>query len=141
MCGIAGIYSVSGGVSKEPLEIMSKRLEHRGPDGCGIKIFDKCGLVHRRLSIIDLSENASQPMCNEDETLWLVFNGEIYNFLELREILIEKGHTFRSETDSEVIIHSYEEWGSDCTKKFNGMWAFALYDTKTGKLFCSRDRF
>ena len=69
MCGIAGIYSVSGGVSKEPLEIMSKRLEHRGPDGCGIKIFDKYGLVHRRLSIIDLSENASQPMCNEDETL------------------------------------------------------------------------
>ena len=67
MCGIAGIYSVSGGVSKEPLEIMSKRLEHRGPDGCGIKIFDKCGLVHRRLSIIDLSENASQPMCNEDD--------------------------------------------------------------------------
>ncbi|MBP5475182.1 MAG: asparagine synthase (glutamine-hydrolyzing), partial [Methanomicrobium sp.] len=120
---------------------MSKRLEHRGPDGCGIKIFDKCGLVHRRLSIIDLSENASQPMCNEDETLWLVFNGEIYNYPELRAILIERGHTFRSETDSEVIIHSYEEWGADCTKKFNGMWAFAIYDTKTGKLFCSRDRF
>ncbi|MBQ3718809.1 MAG: asparagine synthase (glutamine-hydrolyzing) [Methanomicrobium sp.] len=141
MCGIAGIYSVSDGVSKEYLEIMSKRLEHRGPDGCGIKIFDKCGLVHRRLSIIDLSENASQPMCNEDETLWLVFNGEIYNYPELRAILIERGHTFRSETDSEVIIHSYEEWGTDCTKKFNGMWAFALYDTQTGKLFCSRDRF
>lgn len=141
MCGIAGIYSESGGISKESLEIMSKRLEHRGPDGCGIKIFDKCGLVHRRLSIIDLSENASQPMCNEDETLWLVFNGEIYNYLELRENLIERGHTFRSETDSEVIIHSYEEWGADCTKKFNGMWAFAIYDTKTGKLFCSRDRF
>ena len=141
MCGIAGIYSVSDGVSKESLEIMSKRLEHRGPDGCGIKIFDKCGLVHRRLSIIDLSDNASQPMCNEDETIWLVFNGEIYNYPELRAILIERGHTFRSETDSEVIIHSYEEWGPDCTKKFNGMWAFALYDTKTGKLFCSRDRF
>ena len=141
MCGIAGIYSVSDGVSKESLEIMSKRLEHRGPDGCGIKIFDKCGLVHRRLSIIDLSDNASQPMCNEDETIWLVFNGEIYNYPELRAILIERGHTFRSETDSEVIIHSYEEWGSGCTKKFNGMWAFALYDTKTGKLFCSRDRF
>lgn len=141
MCGIAGIYSESGGISKESLEIMSKRLEHRGPDGCGIKIFDKCGLVHRRLSIIDLSENASQPMCNEDETLWLVFNGEIYNYPELRAILIERGHTFRSETDSEVIIHSYEEWGPDCTKKFNGMWAFAIYDTKTGKLFCSRDRF
>ncbi len=141
MCGIAGIYSESGVVSEKYLEIMSERLGHRGPDGCGIKIFDKCGLVHRRLSIIDLSEKASQPMCNEDETLWLVFNGEIYNYPELRENLIELGHIFHSETDSEVILHSYEEWGSDCTKKFNGMWAFVLYDTKTGGLFCSRDRF
>ena len=141
MCGIAGIYSESGSVSESFLSIMSEKLSHRGPDGCGLKVFERCGLVHRRLSIIDLSEKASQPMPNEDETLWLVFNGEIYNYRELRKILTECGHIFYSETDSEVIVHSYEEWGMECVKKFNGMWSFALYDLKKDEIFCSRDRF
>ena len=97
--------------------------------------------AHRRLSILDLSELGHQPMSNEDESIWLVFNGEIYNYMELRDELISYGHIFRSHTDTEVIIHAYEEWGENCLEKFNGMWAFALYDFNTDKLFCARDRF
>jgi asparagine synthase (glutamine-hydrolysing) len=99
------------------------------------------GLAHRRLSIIDLSEAARQPMTNEDGTLWLVFNGEIYNFIELRKELGGKGHTFRSDGDTEVILHAYEEWGKECLSRFNGMWAFAVWDSRKQELFCARDRF
>ncbi|WOF17196.1 asparagine synthase (glutamine-hydrolyzing) [Methanoplanus sp. FWC-SCC4] len=141
MCGIAGIYSEKGKINSDILKDMAKALSHRGPDGEGFYISVNVGLAHRRLSIIDLSESGKQPMSNEDETLWLVFNGEIYNYMELREDLINLGHKFHSKTDSEVIIHAYEEWGSDCTKHFNGMWAFALYDNKNDEMFCSRDRF
>ena len=141
MCGIAGIYSDKNEADPTLLATMSSRLIHRGPDGEGTYLRGSVGLAHRRLSIIDLSEMAAQPMTNEDETLWLVFNGEIYNFPELREELIRTGHTFRSHTDSEVILHAYEEWGPECVNRFNGMWAFALYDQTEDVLFCSRDRF
>jgi len=142
MCGIAGQYCLDGGTpDKELLGEMSRRLSHRGPDGIGTHIRGSTGLVHRRLAIIDLSEDGLQPMTNEDSTLWIVFNGEIYNYIELREELVAKGHLFHSASDTEVILHAYEEWGAECLPRFNGMWAFALFDEKTGTLFCARDRF
>ncbi|PKG33357.1 asparagine synthase (glutamine-hydrolyzing) [Methanoregula sp.] len=141
MCGIAGHYCLDG---KAPdsnlLAAMAERLAHRGPDGEGLKICGSTGLVHRRLAIIDLTDEGLQPMTNEDGTLWLVFNGEIYNYVELREELLEKGHCFHSNSDTEVILHSYEEWGEACLSRFNGMWAFALWDGKKEQLFCARDR-
>jgi asparagine synthase (glutamine-hydrolysing) len=142
MCGIAGVFLTSGGeVDPALLGRMSERIRHRGPDGEGTHIDGPVGLAHRRLAIIDLSDAAGQPMTNEDGTLWLVYNGEIYNYLELREELAKKGHTFRSEGDTEVILHAYEQWGKNCIKRFNGMWAFALWDSKKEELFCARDRF
>ncbi len=98
-------------------------------------------LASRRLAILDLSPAGHQPMCNEDQTLWIVHNGEIYNFRDLRKELLASGHRFTSETDTEVILNAYEEWGSECLRRFNGMWAFAIWDVHSGKLFCSRDRF
>jgi asparagine synthase (glutamine-hydrolysing) len=142
MCGIAGQYCFGGGKpDTELLSRMSRLLAHRGPDGEGTKIFGSAGLVHRRLAIIDLSEDAHQPMTSEDGTLWLVFNGEIYNYIELRKELAAKGHRFASASDTEVILHAYEEWGTDCLRHFNGMWAFAIWDEKNQRLFCARDRF
>ncbi|MDO9325981.1 MAG: asparagine synthase (glutamine-hydrolyzing) [Methanoregula sp.] len=142
MCGIAGQYSLDG---KEPdkklLSVMSERLAHRGPDGVGIHTNGPVALAHRRLAIIDLSDEGHQPMTSEDQTLWLVFNGEIYNFIELREELMQKGHRFHSKSDTEVILHAYEEWGHECLNRFNGMWAFALWDGQRQELFCARDRF
>lgn len=141
MCGIAGQYVFSG---HRPdislLKKMSDSLVHRGPDDSGIYSDDKAGLVHRRLSIIDLSPEGRQPMANEDDTLWLVFNGEIYNYMELRDELANLGHTFRTKTDSEVIIHAFEEWGHECLNRFNGMWSFAIWNIKKKELFCARDR-
>lgn len=141
MCGIAGQYCFNGR-TPDPglLARMSARLAHRGPDGEGSRICGTVGLVHRRLSIIDLSQEGLQPMTNEDGTLWLVFNGEIYNFIELRDELVKKGHRFHSQSDTEVILHAYEEWGVGCLPLFNGMWAFALWDDKKQQLFCARDR-
>ncbi len=98
-------------------------------------------LANRRLSIIDLSPAGHQPMCNENRTIWVVHNGEIYNFHELRKDLQERGHQFVSDTDTEVIVHAYEEWGRNCLSRFNGMWAFCIWDARNNKLFCSRDRF
>ncbi len=138
MCGIVGIYSKKG-IDKEEVKGATEILQHRGPDGFGYYFDDKIALGHRRLKIIDLSENAKQPMCNEDESLWLVFNGEIYNFQELRKEL-EGKHEFKSKSDSEVILHAYEEWGPACLEKFNGMWAFAIWNTKEKELFLARDR-
>jgi asparagine synthase (glutamine-hydrolysing) len=141
MCGIAGQYCLDG---REPdaslLAEMSERLVHRGPDSDGTRVHGSVGLVYRRLAIIDLSEDGSQPMTSEDGTLWLVFNGEIYNYIELREELVLKGHRFHSKSDSEVILHAYEEWGDGCLERFNGMWAFAIWDEKRERLFCARDR-
>lgn len=142
MCGIAGQYCYNGGQpDRRLLAAMSERLAHRGPDGEGSHVSERIGLIHRRLSIIDLSPDGLQPMTNEDRSLWLVFNGEIYNFVELREELVKKGHVFYSRSDTEVILHAYEQWGRDCLSRFNGMWAFALWDEKKQELFCARDRF
>ncbi len=141
MCGIAGQLHRSGGTADRDLILrMSDLLRHRGPDGDGIHIDGAVGLAHRRLAIIDLSEEGRQPMENEDGTLWLVFNGEIYNYRELMEELISCGHKFRSSADTEVILHAYEEWGRGCLQRFNGMWAFALWDSRKKELFCARDR-
>ncbi|HSA37769.1 MAG TPA: asparagine synthase (glutamine-hydrolyzing) [Methanoregula sp.] len=142
MCGIAGQYCFEGQVpDRELLARMSEQLIHRGPDGEGTEVRGCTGLVHRRLAIIDLSDEGLQPMTNEDKTLWLVYNGEIYNYPELREELIGRGHRFHSQSDAEVILHAYEEWGTGCLQRFNGMWAFALWDESTQQLFCARDRF
>jgi asparagine synthase (glutamine-hydrolysing) len=141
MCGIAGQYCLDGrDPDKALLAAMSERLAHRGPDGEGTRICGSVGLVHRRLAIIDLSTEGLQPMTNEDGTLWLVFNGEIYNYPELRDELVVKGHRFHSHSDTEVILHAYEQWGTECLSRFNGMWAFALWDGKQEQLFCARDR-
>ena len=142
MCGIAGIW---GEADEELIRRMTETISHRGPDDCGIKVFTSPGqavsLGHRRLSIIDLSAAGHQPMPNEDETIWIVFNGEIYNFPELRKQLLAAGHQFRSRTDTEVLIHGYEEWGIDFVSKLNGIFAFALWDTKRAALHLVRDRY
>ena len=142
MCGIAGLFNLGEGpVSAEHLERMSDLLQHRGPDDKGLWINGPVGLAHRRLSIIDLSTRARNPMPNEDGSVWLIFNGEIYNYKDFRSDLLRRGHVFRSETDSEVIIHLYEEMGADCVAELNGMFAFALWDERNRRLLLARDRF
>jgi len=118
---------------------MCGALRHRGPDEFGVYRDQRAGLAHARLSIIDLA-GGQQPLCNEDESLWLVFNGEIFNYLELRQELLAAGHRFRTRSDTEVIVHAYEEWGEAAFDRFNGQWAVALYDRRTAKLVLSRDR-
>lgn len=141
MCGIAGLVNLHGEPSNVALlERMAAELRHRGPDAHGVQALGQAGIAHTRLSIIDLSGGA-QPMHNEDATLWITFNGEIFNFVELREELLKAGHRFATKSDTEVIIHAYEEWGPDCVKRFNGQWAFVLWDTHKRELFASRDRF
>jgi asparagine synthase (glutamine-hydrolysing) len=140
MCGIAGLFRINDSVTENEMIGMTNSIKHRGPDGYGIKLFEKGGIGHRRLSIIDL-EAGKQPMCNEDETIWITFNGEIYNFLELYAQLKNAGHTFKTKSDTEVIIHGYEQWGYDIVKKLRGMFSFALVDTKNKKVFCARDNF
>lgn len=116
-------------------------IEHRGPDGFGIWQEEGTTLGHRRLSILDLSEGGSQPMSYANERYWMTFNGEIYNFIEIRNELVQKGYTFRSESDSEVILASFVEWKEKCVERFNGMWTFAIWDREEKRLFISRDRF
>lgn len=142
MCGICGtVYrDQQRKVDGMQLEAMSSLLHHRGPDDAGIYIRGHVGLAHRRLSIIDLSPAGHQPMANEDESIWIVFNGEIYNYPDIRDRLLDKGHTFRSHTDTETIIHLYEEKGESCVENLRGMFAFALWDEKRHRLFCARDR-
>ena len=141
MCGIAGQFALDGGEADAALvKAMADRLRHRGPDDEGGHVSGPVGLAHRRLAIIDLSGEGRQPMANEDGSLRIVFNGEIYNFPELREELLAAGHRFATATDTEVILHAYEEWGRDCLARFNGMWAFALWDERRRELFCARDR-
>ena len=142
MCGIAGLYNLAGEpVSAEHVQRMCALLKHRGPDDSGRWADGPVALGHRRLSIIDLSPRARNPMPNEDENIWLIFNGEIYNYKDLRRDLIDRGHRFRSETDSEVVIHLYEEMGLDCVAELNGMFAFALWDQPNRRLLLARDRF
>ena len=144
MCGIAGIYgSLSPGMRQKGLHILSGGLAHRGPDGCGNYEDDRIGFVHRRLSIIDLSSNGDQPLYNEDKSIVLICNGEIYNYQMLRSELLNKGHQFRSNSDSEVILHLYEENKNDPEKilsRLTGMFAFALWDINEKKLLVARDR-
>lgn len=143
MCGIVGMLGFKAPVDVQEFKEMRDSLSHRGPDDAGLWINKEqnIALGHRRLSFLDLSESGRQPMSNEDETLWLTFNGEIYNYLELRKILQAKGHSFKSGTDSEVIIHGYEEWGAGVLQKLKGMFAFGLYDSNKRELMLARDRF
>jgi len=136
MCGINGFNWKDESLVKA----MNDSIKHRGPDDSGYYTDDSISLGHRRLSVIDLSKAGHQPMSNEDGSIWIVHNGEIYNFKEIRKILEKKGFKFKSNTDTEVIIHSYQEWGKNCVKKFNGMWAFCIYDKKEHRLILSRDR-
>jgi asparagine synthase (glutamine-hydrolysing) len=140
MCGIAGLFRTSKPVDEQELIAMTDSLKHRGPDGYGVKLFDKGGIGHLRLAIIDLATGA-QPICNEHETVWITFNGEIYNFEELRDQLKVFGHHFKTNSDTEVIVHGYEQWGYDIVKKMRGMFAFAIVDVKKQLVFISRDHF
>jgi asparagine synthase (glutamine-hydrolysing) len=168
MCGIVGIYRFKEKAEPGGIKKMADILIHRGRDDEGFLAVDfELGqaypltgkdskvqgmrvdefrrpvhlfLGHRRLSIIDLSPAGHQPMGNEDGSVWIVYNGEVYNYLEIRKELESLGHRFRSRTDTEVILHSYEEWGKECLKRFNGMWAFAILDLREKQIFCSRDR-
>ncbi|HSB70239.1 MAG TPA: asparagine synthase (glutamine-hydrolyzing) [Candidatus Methylomirabilis sp.] len=142
MCGIGGklYFDPARPVEREILARMNAVQAHRGPDDAGVFCAGPIGLVHRRLSIIDLSPAGHQPMPNEDETVWIVFNGEIYNFQELRPDLLRRGHRFRSQSDTEVILHLYEEHGTDCLAFLRGMFAFAIWDAPRRQLFLARDR-
>ena len=165
MCGITGILSFDKDLSV--INRMTAALQKRGPDGSGVLYSDISGentdwsyfgpkelpdltpqnrnmvlaLGHTRLSIIDINERSSQPMCSADARYWIVYNGEIFNYIELRKELIDAGYEFKTESDTEVVINAYDYWGVDCLNKFNGMWAFCIYDKIAQKLFLSRDRF
>lgn len=136
MCGICGFNWDDQVLLKKMMSI----LTHRGPDDAGYYTDESVSLGHTRLSIIDLSEKGRQPIHNEDESIWITYNGEIYNFKELRKDLEKTGHRFYSNTDTEVIVHSYEEYGQDCIRKFNGCFAFAIWDSNKKELFLARDR-
>lgn len=141
MCGIAGIYNFDSfkSVHEGLLKRMTDALVHRGPDDEGFYCSGPIGLGHRRLSIIDLA-GGHQPLANEDETVWIVFNGEIYNFGELHDELVKKGHVFKTRSDTEVIVHLYEEEGENCFKRLRGMFAVAIWDARNRKLLLARDR-
>jgi len=141
MCGICGklYFDSQRPVDRNDLSRMMEVIHHRGPDDAGIYLSGAIGLGHKRLSIIDLS-TGKQPISNENGTVWIVFNGEIYNYQELRVKLVQKGHIFTSQTDTEVIVHLYEEYGADCVAKLRGMFAFAIWDENNETLFLARDR-
>lgn len=142
MCGIAGYIARRGrAVDRDRLAAMCAAVSHRGPDGTGLTITGSVGLGHRRLSIFDLSADGAQPMFDPQSGRSIIFNGAIYNYLELRADLANKGRRFYTGTDTEVILAAYDTWGSDCVNHFNGMWAFAIHDPQAGIVFCSRDRF
>ena len=141
MCGIAGkVVFDQSVVDQHDVRRMCNTLVHRGPDAEGIHVGPGVGLGQRRLSVIDLSDAAIPPLASEDETLWIVFNGEIYNYRELRQELLARGHRFRTATDTEVLLHLYEEEGEECLTKLRGMFAFAIWDTRSQTLFAARDR-
>ena len=142
MCGIAGFVDFTGNSSREILSGMTDVLGHRGPDGSGLAVFEEdnfvVGLGHRRLSIIDLSSAAAQPMMYKN---WhIVYNGEVFNYVEIREELRRNGHVFETNSDTEVILHAFEEWGAEMVHRFTGMFALVIYDSASKKLFCLRDR-
>lgn len=140
MCGIAGMLKLNGSqADRGQLDRMIATLHHRGPDASGIHISGAAGLAHARLSIIDL-KSGGQPMSSVDGRLWITFNGEIFNYIELRDELLKKGHSFATRSDTEVILNAYREYGEDCVNYFNGQWAFAIWDATEEKFFLSRDR-
>lgn len=141
MCGICGVVSFNpdGGVNRDILQRMNQTLHHRGPDDEGYYQDAQASLAMRRLSIIDL-HTGKQPIANENSNVWTVYNGEIYNFKHVRAILEQRGHIFKTQTDTEVIVHAYEEYGDECVKHFNGMFAIALWDARRGRFFMARDR-
>lgn len=139
MCGIFGSIDVN--LTKEKVDYCVDTLAHRGPDGRGVWSYNNVNLAHRRLAIIDLSDNGTQPMSYEGERYWITYNGEIFNYPEIKAELIAKGYSFESSCDTEVLLASYVCWGKECVKKFNGMWAFAIYDKEKNELFLSRDRY
>ena len=141
MCGIAGIFHLETAKPVDPDRVkrMTDAIAHRGPDGSGIWTAPGVGLGHRRLSIIDL-DGGAQPMLSDDGVLTLSFNGEIYNFRELRVELEAAGHAFRTDSDSEVILHGWRHWGPECVSHFHGMFAFAIYDARIKQMFLARDR-
>lgn len=142
MCGISGVFALAGPLAPEArvaLRAMNGAMRHRGPDGDGFFDHRSASLGHRRLAIIDRA-GGHQPMANEDESCWIVFNGEIYNHRELRPYLESKGHRFRTSSDTEVILHAYEEFGTACVDELEGMFAFAIHDARRGELFAARDR-
>ena len=161
MCGIAGIFRRGGSDDADPsrLVAMTDAIVHRGPDDFGyltlsqrtgdyaigqdVRRCNECNVLlgNRRLTIVDLSAKGRQPIANETRDVFITFNGEIYNHHDLRRELLDRGHIFESATDTEVIVHAYEEWGEECVARFNGMWAFAIWDQRQRQLFCSRDRF
>jgi len=142
MCGIVGIFNLSGEpVSPVILRTMTDAIKHRGPDSEGFYVDSFIGLGHRRLSIIDLSRSGHQPMTTEDKQVVITYNGEIYNFLELRLELQTLGHQFQSRSDTEVVLKGYVQWGTNCVHRFNGMFAFAIWDRTKQELFLARDRY
>src|SRR5215510_3175001 len=140
MCGIAGIISRAGESLETRLAPMIDAQAHRGPDAWGVWSDESCALGHRRLSIIDLSDAGRQPMSNADGSVLITFNGEIYNFQQLRRELESLGRNFRTRTDTEAIIYAYERWGVGCLAKLRGMFAFAIWDRRRRRLFLARDR-
>jgi asparagine synthase (glutamine-hydrolysing) len=141
MCGIAGIASIDPNPEyASATEKMAAAIRHRGPDSTAVQDFGGCVLANTRLAIVDLSERGRMPMCNEDSSIWITYNGECYNAHELRPGLVSQGHQFRSTTDTEVILHLYEEYGARCVEHLRGMFAFAIWDTRTKTLLLARDR-
>ena len=139
MCGICGMVSGSRGPDIAIVERMIARMEHRGPDGAGIFRDNRVALGHVRLAIID-AEGGVQPLANEDGSIWITFNGEIFNYIEIARTLRDAGHVIKTASDTEVIVHAWEEWGEGCFERFNGQWAIALWNRKTNELILSRDR-
>src|SRR5579884_1116048 len=141
MCAICGIvnFKATDQVNRQVLEQMTNVQAHRGPDDHGYFLEGNAGLGHRRLSIIDLS-GGSQPIFNEDRSIAVVFNGEIYNYAELTQALVSQGHQFRTRSDTETIVHAYEQHGDNCVRDFRGMFAFAIWDGRRKRLLLARDR-
>ncbi len=144
MCGIVGVWSSNGigdrETSEHHLSVMARAVAHRGPDGQGVWADEKIGLGHARLAVIDLTDAAAQPMADARGELRIVYNGEIYNYRELRDELVSQGHRFQNQSDTEVIIEGYRRWGIDVLSRLNGMFAFALWDSRAGRLVLARDR-
>ncbi|MBA2301617.1 MAG: asparagine synthetase B, partial [Acidobacteria bacterium] len=141
MCGIAGIVGSGQLHTDERANLVKMRdvISHRGPDDAGLFLDSRAGLAHRRLSIVDVGAG-HQPMTNEDESIWIVFNGEIYNHSAVRRELEAAGHRYKTRSDTETIVHAYEEWGDACVDRLRGMFAFAIWDAPRNRLLLARDR-